>query len=100
MKTLNDTLKNKIETWISPLPEHLQTLVWEALRATENTNASFNPYANDFSELLMWHLSPAGRFFWSSVNQITDYFWKLEWKRLDDTPEARPEEAYVPELAA
>ena len=78
MKTLNKDLKHKIEVWISPLPDSLQELVWEALRATENTDASFNPHANDFSELLMWHLSPAGRFYWSSVNQLTEYFWNRQ----------------------
>ena len=100
MKTLNEDLKNKIKSWISPLPEHLQSLVWEALRVTENTDASFNPHASDFSELLMWHLSPAGRFFWSSVDQITDYFWRQEWQALDAGKEVEIEVIFTPEMAA
>lgn len=84
MKTLNPELKARIEVWLAPLPEKFQGLVWKALRDTAKAGVPFNTHANDFSELFLWHLSPAGNMFWDSVNQTTEYFWKLQWDQFGD----------------
>ena len=76
MKKLTETLNNKIQGWVKPLPENLQATVWESLYVTEKAGVFFNERANDFSELFFWHLTPPGSFYWQCVNQLTAYFQK------------------------
>jgi len=76
MKKLTEALTQKIQGWLKPLPENLQSSVWEALSVTEKAGVHFNERATNFSELFFWHLTPPGSFYWECIHKVTEFFQK------------------------